>query len=113
MEAWIFSYPYLGESRGGDVHYLSLCVGGIVTRIILADVSGHGNEVADTSTTLRELLRRFMNAKKQDRLVAELNRAFSDLDRCGHLRARCGYQEAPGTFTEPLHNSTDLEHLDL
>ncbi len=85
MEAWIFSYPYLGESRGGDVHYLSLCVGGIVTRIILADVSGHGNEVADTSTTLRKLLRRFMNAKKQDRLVAELNRAFSDLEENGRF----------------------------
>ena len=70
LDVWIFSQPYLGEARGGDVHYLSLCVGGIVTRIVLADVSGHGNQVADTSLTLRKLLRRFMNAKKQDRLVA-------------------------------------------
>ena len=80
LEMWIFSQPYLGESRGGDVHSLSLCVGGIVTLIVLADVSGHGNRVADTSATLRKLLRRFMNAKKQDRLVAELNREFSDLE---------------------------------
>ena len=85
LETWIFSQPYLGESRGGDVHYLSLCVGGIVTRIVLADVSGHGNKVADTSATLRKLLRRFMNAKKQDRLVAELNREFSDIEQTGRF----------------------------
>lgn len=85
LDVWIFSRPYLGEARGGDVHYLSLCVGGIVTRIVLADVSGHGNRVADTSSTLRNLLRRFMNAKKQDRLVAELNREFSDIEQTGRF----------------------------
>lgn len=81
LDVWIFSQPYLGESRGGDVHFLSLCVGGIVTRIVLADVSGHGNRVADTSVTLRRRLRRFMNAKKQNRLMAELNREFSDVEQ--------------------------------
>lgn len=85
LETWIFSQPYSGESHGGDVHYLSLCVGGIVTRIVLADVSGHGNRVADTSARLRKLLRRFMNAKKQDRLVAELNREFSDVEQTGRF----------------------------
>jgi hypothetical protein len=85
LAVWISSRPYLGESRGGDVHYLSLCVGGIVTRIVLADVSGHGNKVADTSAMLRKLLRRFMNAKKQDRLVAELNREFSDMEQNGRF----------------------------
>ena len=77
IEGWIFSRPYQKDSHGGDVHYLSLCVGGIVTRILLADVAGHGDLVASTSTALRQLLRRFMNAKRQDRLVAELNREFT------------------------------------
>ena len=80
MEAWIFSQPYHGQSQGGDVHYLSLCIGGIVTRVLLADVAGHGARVADTSNALRKLLRRFMNAKKQDKLVSELNRKFTELD---------------------------------
>jgi serine phosphatase RsbU (regulator of sigma subunit) len=85
MQAWILSQPYRGESRGGDVHYLSLCVGGIVTRVVLADVAGHGEEVAETSRILRKLLRRFMNAKQQNRLVAELNRSFSELEQSGRF----------------------------
>ena len=79
LEAWIFSQPYQGESTGGDVHYLSLCVGGIVTRILLADVSGHGIKVDATSNILKKLLRRFMNAKRQDRLVEELGGAIVGL----------------------------------
>lgn len=85
LELWIFSQPYLGDSRGGDVHYLSLCVGGIVTRLVLADISGHGSKVADSSLTLRKLLRRYMNAKKQDRMAAELNREFSNVEQNGRF----------------------------
>ncbi len=39
IQAWVFSHPYQGNRQGGDIHYLSLCVGGIVTRLILADVA--------------------------------------------------------------------------
>lgn len=80
LQAWVFSQPYQGNREGGDIHYLSLCVGGIVTRIILADVAGHGDRVAKTTEELLKLLRKFMNTKKQDRLVAELNRHFSDME---------------------------------
>ena len=85
LEAWIFSQPYNGESRGGDVHYLSLCVGGIVTRFILADVSGHGLAVDDTSQILKKLLRRFMNSKSQNGLMADLNHEFSELEQRGRF----------------------------
>ena len=76
LDAWIYSRPFHGEATGGDVHYFSLCIGGIVTRLVLADVAGHGDYVASTSANLRQLLRRFMNFKKQNRLVAELNQEF-------------------------------------
>ena len=80
IQAWVFSHPFQGDQQGGDIHYLSLCVGGIVTRIVLADVAGHGDRVAQTSKVLLNLLRKFMNTKKQDRLVAELNRHFTETD---------------------------------
>lgn len=85
MEFFVFSQPYRGESRGGDVHYVSLCAGGVVTRLILADVSGHGTAVADTSRDLRSLMRQFMNAKSQTRLVHDLNRAFTQLAQSGRF----------------------------
>ena len=80
LQAWVFSQPYQGNRQGGDIHYFSLCVGGIVTRIVLADVAGHGDQVAKTSKELLNLLRKFMNTKKQDRLVAELNRHFTEIE---------------------------------
>lgn len=80
IQAWVFSRPYQRDRQGGDIHYLSLCVGGIVTRIVLADAAGHGDRVAKTSKVLLNLLRKFMNTKKQDRLVAELNRHFTETD---------------------------------
>ena len=85
LEIFVFSEPYHGESTGGDIHYVSLCVGGIVTRLVLADVSGHGTAVAETAVTLRSLMRRFMNAKTQQSLVHDLNREFTRLEQAGRF----------------------------
>lgn len=85
LDVFVCSQPYLGQGTGGDVHYLSLCAGGVATRLILADVSGHGSAVAETSHALRGLMRRFMNHKSQTRLVRELNREFSQLTEAGRF----------------------------
>jgi serine phosphatase RsbU (regulator of sigma subunit) len=79
IDAWVFSQPYEGAASGGDVHYLSLCGGGIITRLIVADVSGHGASVAEFSNSLRTLMRRNINTKSQTRLVRSLNRQFAEL----------------------------------
>lgn len=85
VELYVFSRPYQGAREGGDVHYVSLCAGGIVTRILLADVSGHGAAVAETARELRSLMRRFMNSKRQDRLVQNLNREFTRIAQNGRF----------------------------
>jgi serine phosphatase RsbU (regulator of sigma subunit) len=85
IDGWIYSKPYRGQASGGDVHYLSLCVGGIATRLVLADVAGHGEVVTSTSKALRALLRRFMNVKNQDRLVAEINNEFTRKESNGRF----------------------------
>src|SRR5262245_21951344 len=85
LDIFVYSQPCHGESRGGDVHYVSLCAGGLVTRLILADVSGHGVAVADTSRTLRALMRRFMNSRSQSGLVRDLNREFSQRAQAGRF----------------------------
>ena len=41
LDAWIFSRPFEGADSGGDLHYVSLCGGGLITRLVIADVSGH------------------------------------------------------------------------
>lgn len=79
LDLWVFSQPYRGEDRGGDVHYVTLCGGGLITRLVVADVSGHGSAVAEFSSTLRSLLRKNINQKSQKRFVESLNREFAEM----------------------------------
>ncbi len=85
LDVWIYSRPYHEATAGGDVHYVSLCGGGVITRFILADVAGHGNAVADIARQLRALMRQNINRKSQARLVKELNRQFTDLGQAGRF----------------------------
>jgi sigma-B regulation protein RsbU (phosphoserine phosphatase) len=76
LDVWVYSRPYAGAVNGGDTYYVSLCGGGVITRLIVADVSGHGARVAAFSAALRGLMRKNINTKSQTRLVRELNRQF-------------------------------------
>lgn len=77
LDIWVYSRPHQGSARGGDVHYVSLCGGGTITRLLLADVSGHGEAVAKVAKSLRDLMRRNINRKSQAKLVGALNREFT------------------------------------
>jgi sigma-B regulation protein RsbU (phosphoserine phosphatase) len=79
LDLWVFSQPFGGDQHGGDVYYVTLCGGGLITRIVVADVSGHGAAVAEFSSSLRSLLRTNINQKSQNRLVERLNRQFADM----------------------------------
>jgi phosphoserine phosphatase RsbU/P len=62
----------------GDVHYVSVCPSCIVSRIALADVSGHGQAVVALGNTLRDLMRRYLEAVEQVSLMRDLNRAVQE-----------------------------------
>jgi len=79
LDLWVFSQPFGGDQQGGDVYYVTLCGGGMITRIVVADVSGHGASVAEFSLSLRSLLRKNINQKSQKRLVERLNRQFAEM----------------------------------
>jgi serine phosphatase RsbU (regulator of sigma subunit) len=85
LDLWVYSQPFRGEEEGGDVYYVSLCGGGLITRIAVADVSGHGRSVAGFSSSLRAIIRRNINQKSQDRLVRELDRQFAAMAAMRHF----------------------------
>ena len=64
MDIWIDSRP-LGGNAGGDMHYFSMCGSGRVTRLAVADVSGHGDEADQTARWLRTLMRKYINLLDQ------------------------------------------------
>src|SRR5687768_18611008 len=43
LDAWVYCRPYHGAAAGGDVYYVSSCATGRITRLLVADVSGHGD----------------------------------------------------------------------
>lgn len=83
LETWIYSLPYQHAAGGGDVYYISSCATGRITRLLIADVSGHGASVADTGERLRALMRRHVNHVEQRQFLTEMNREFGEVRHSG------------------------------
>jgi serine phosphatase RsbU (regulator of sigma subunit) len=83
LDVWVYSKPFEEAQRGGDVYYVSSCASGRISRLLLADVSGHGNSVASTAADLRTLMRRFVNRLDQKEFVRLLNEQFTALSSQG------------------------------
>ncbi len=85
IDVWISSDPFKGHARGGDIHYVSTCGGGEISRFALLDVAGHGATVAQLGRRLRALMRKYMNTLDQARYARALNRDFLRLARSGRF----------------------------
>lgn len=85
LDAWVYSRPYAGADAGGDVHYVSSCATGRITRLLVADVSGHGMDVSRIADQLRTLMRRYVNYIDQGRFVRAMNRQFAALAEAGRF----------------------------
>ena len=83
LDTWVYSKPYGKAHAGGDIYYASSCATGRISRLLLADVAGHGQTVAATAADLRTLMRRFVNRLDQTEFVRLLNQQFAALPRTG------------------------------
>ena len=59
--------------KGGDIYYLSVCDGGELTRVAIADVVGHGSIVSEVSQALYDALHAHMNDPDGGKVLAALN----------------------------------------
>lgn len=85
LDAWVSSRPHEGGAGGGDIHYLSSCATGRINRLLLADVSGHGESVSSIAKQLRDLMRRFVNRFDQNAFVRSLNLEFKAITQIGRF----------------------------
>ena len=76
LSGWIHSKPLDPATSGGDVYYLSVCSAGNLSRIMLADVAGHGQGVGPIAVKLRDLVRKHINTLDQTDLMRGINEAF-------------------------------------
>jgi phosphoserine phosphatase RsbU/P len=85
LEVWVYAAPYEDAAAGGDVHFVSSCGTGRIARLVVADVAGHGEAVAETGRMLRGLVRRFMNHIDQRGFVRAMNQRFTELGKAGRF----------------------------
>ncbi len=81
LDVWLASRPLGDDEAGGDVYYISSCAAGRLARILLADVSGHGERVAHIAGQLRDLMRKNIEVANHRRFVADMNREFEAKSR--------------------------------
>ena len=74
LDGWISCRPR-GEA-GGDLYYLSACSQGVIARVALADVAGHGEVVSAAAASLRDALREHVDHWDQSALIRRLNESI-------------------------------------
>jgi sigma-B regulation protein RsbU (phosphoserine phosphatase) len=76
LAGWVSCHPLQPSPRGGDVYYMSACSQGVMARVVLADVAGHGEAVSAAAARLRDALRRHVEHWDQSTLIRQLNDTF-------------------------------------
>ena len=79
LDISVCSRPVQGSESGGDLYLISSCSSGWISRILLADVSGHGSDVSHLSSKLRKEMHKSLNTVDQSKLARHLNNAFEDI----------------------------------
>ncbi|WP_261843244.1 PP2C family protein-serine/threonine phosphatase [Aliamphritea ceti] len=78
VEASVYSSSADGDS-GGDIYYFSVCSTDKLTRIVVADVMGHGSAARNTSAWLYKALHDNMNMVDGSHILRQLNRQANDI----------------------------------
>jgi sigma-B regulation protein RsbU (phosphoserine phosphatase) len=73
LAGWVSCRPLGASQRGGDLYYLSACSQGVIARVVLADVAGHGEIVSFAAVRLRDALREHVDHWDQSQLIRRLN----------------------------------------
>jgi len=76
MTAWVSCNPLQPSTRGGDLYYLSACSHGSIARMVIADVSGHGERVSAAAGRLEDALRQHIDLWDQSVLIRDLSESF-------------------------------------
>jgi serine phosphatase RsbU (regulator of sigma subunit) len=76
IDGTIYSSPCAGP-HGGDVHYLSVCGSGLLSRVCVADVAGHGEALAVVGAEMHRHLRRTVDTLDERRVLRALDRRLT------------------------------------
>lgn len=84
LDLWVQSQAVAEpEAGGGDMHLLSSCASGRITRMLLADICGFGPMHADLGAELRDLMKQNVNSIQQARFVTDVTRRLNAASQQG------------------------------
>jgi sigma-B regulation protein RsbU (phosphoserine phosphatase) len=75
LKGYLLSIPY-EAAAGGDIHFLSFCEETNISKIVLADVAGHGDIVSLAALELRALLREHLDEVDNSKLLQSINHSL-------------------------------------
>ncbi len=84
LDVWINSQPQAPVvSGGGDLHLLSSCASGRITRMLIADVCGFDSLFSEIAAELSDLLKSNANSIQQANAVSRLSSRLSEASHRG------------------------------
>jgi len=87
LAGWIYSEPVAKAALGGDVHYISVCSNGIISRFALADVSGHGRSSSVMAQLLPKLIHKHSIGGTSRNSCPDLNESLRNTKKSGEQYA--------------------------
>ena len=75
-EALCWSSPAGGSAAGGDIYFLSVCGQDVLSKVVVADVSGHGEVVAEAARIVHQAVADHRNERDNVEMLAQVNRDF-------------------------------------
>jgi serine phosphatase RsbU (regulator of sigma subunit) len=72
LKGFLFGLPYK-SAKGGDIHFLASCDDAEIAKIIIADVSGHGDIASRAARQIERLLHEYINELDDSKLLVSIN----------------------------------------
>lgn len=105
LDGYLYAKPHQGAKRGGDVYYVSACASGRITRIMLADVAGHGETASETAQDLRALMQKYVNFSNQQQFMQAMNQNFGRVTELGKFATSVAMSFVAPSRTLSLSNA--------
>lgn len=84
LDVWIWSQSRdKARIEGGEMHYISSCASGRITRTLMADVGGIGSLFTDVAGRMRDLMAKNVNVIAQNSAVKQMASNLGDASRQG------------------------------
>jgi len=99
LQGILYSRPCVG-AQGGDIHYLSICGSGLMARVCLADVAGHGETISAVGAEMHAHLRQSVDVVDERRVLTRFQ------DRLARREIRAMTTAVLATYYPPRHRLT-------